>query len=36
MNIVRCDFKGLESSISLESVGVDLPMAEIYRGVVFE
>lgn len=30
------DFKGLEGSISLESVGVDLPMAEIYRGVVFE
>ncbi|BBD61086.1 hypothetical protein NIES2109_38880 [Nostoc sp. HK-01] len=30
------DFKGLEGSISLELVGVELPMAEIYRGVVFE
>ncbi|ALF54755.1 hypothetical protein ACX27_21055 [Nostoc piscinale CENA21] len=30
------DFQGLESSISLESVGVDLPIAEIYRGVVLE
>lgn len=30
------DFSGLESSISLESVGIELPMAEIYRGVVFE
>ncbi|GBE92354.1 Uma2 family endonuclease [Nostoc cycadae] len=30
------DFKGLEASISLELVGVELPMAEIYRGVVFE
>lgn len=30
------EFKGLEVSISLESVGVELPMAEIYRGVVFE
>ncbi|OCQ94174.1 hypothetical protein BCD64_05240 [Nostoc sp. MBR 210] len=30
------DFKGLEGSIALESVGVDLPIAEIYRGVVLE
>ncbi|QLE57124.1 Uma2 family endonuclease [Nostoc sp. TCL26-01] len=30
------DFNGLDHSIFLESVGVDLPMAEIYRGVVFE
>jgi Uma2 family endonuclease len=30
------DFNGLEQSISLDSVGVELPMAEIYRGVVFE
>lgn len=29
------DFNNLEKSISLESVGVELPMAEIYRGVVF-
>jgi Uma2 family endonuclease len=30
------EFNGLERSISLESVGIELPMAEIYRGVVFE
>jgi Uma2 family endonuclease len=30
------DFSGLELSISLDSVSIDLPMAEIYRGVVFE
>jgi len=30
------DFSGLEQSISLDSVGMELPMAEIYRGVVFE
>ncbi|MEI2577908.1 Uma2 family endonuclease [Scytonema sp. PRP1] len=30
------EFKGLEQSISLDSVGMELPMAEIYRGVVFE
>ncbi len=30
------DFNGLERSIPLESVGIELPMAEIYRSVVFE
>nr|MDJ0798702.1 Uma2 family endonuclease [Calothrix sp. MO_167.B12] len=30
------DFNSLEQSIFLESVKVELPMAEIYRGVVFE
>lgn len=30
------EFKGLEQSISLDSVRMELPMAEIYRGVVFE
>jgi Uma2 family endonuclease len=30
------EFNGLEVSISLDSVGIELPMAEIYRGVVFE
>ncbi|MBD2432432.1 MULTISPECIES: Uma2 family endonuclease [Fischerella] len=30
------DFNGLERAISLESVGIELPMAEFYRGVVFE
>ncbi|NMG22080.1 Uma2 family endonuclease [Brasilonema bromeliae] len=30
------EFNGLERSISLESVGMELPIAEIYRGVVFE
>lgn len=30
------DFNNLEQSIFLESVGVELPMTEIYRGVVFE
>ncbi|MBD2569959.1 Uma2 family endonuclease [Anabaena lutea] len=30
------DFNDLEKSISLESVGVELPMAEIYRGVIFD
>jgi Uma2 family endonuclease len=29
------DFNNLEQSISLESVGVELPIAEIYRGVIF-
>jgi Uma2 family endonuclease len=29
------DFNNLEKSISLESIGVELPIAEIYRGVVF-
>lgn len=29
------DFNNLEQSILLESVGIELPMAEIYRGVVF-
>ncbi|YAF97021.1 MAG: Uma2 family endonuclease [Nodularia sp. CChRGM 3473] len=30
------DFNSLEQSISLDSVGVELPLGEIYRGVVFE
>ncbi|MEH1997285.1 MAG: Uma2 family endonuclease [Nostoc sp.] len=30
------DFSGLELSISLDLVSIELPMAEIYRGVVFE
>ncbi|MDZ7959996.1 MAG: Uma2 family endonuclease [Aulosira sp. DedQUE10] len=30
------DCNGLEGSISLESVGIELPMAEIYRSVAFE
>ena len=30
------DFNNLEKSISLDSIGVELPIAEIYRGVVFE
>ncbi|NMG08761.1 Uma2 family endonuclease [Brasilonema sp. UFV-L1] len=30
------DFNSLEGSISLESVGIELPIAEIYRGIVFE
>ncbi len=30
------DFNNLETSISLESIGVELPIAEIYRGVVFD
>jgi Uma2 family endonuclease len=29
------DFKGLEQSMALTSVGIELPMAEIYRGVIF-
>ncbi|MBD2211111.1 Uma2 family endonuclease [Nostoc linckia FACHB-104] len=29
------EFKGLEVSISLDSVGIELPMAEIYRGITF-
>ena len=29
------DFNNLEQSIPLESVGVELPITEIYRGVVF-
>ncbi|MEA5536595.1 Uma2 family endonuclease [Crocosphaera sp. XPORK-15E] len=28
------DFKGLESSIALDSVGIELPMAEIYRNLI--
>ncbi|MFN6560581.1 MAG: Uma2 family endonuclease [Nostoc sp. ChiSLP01] len=30
------DFNSLKQSISLDSVGMELPMAEIYRSVVFE
>lgn len=30
------DFKGLEPSIALDSVGIELPMAEIYRNVIFK
>jgi Uma2 family endonuclease len=30
------DFNNLEKSIFLDSVGVELPMMEVYRGVVFE
>ncbi|QIR37726.1 Uma2 family endonuclease [Tolypothrix sp. PCC 7910] len=30
------EFNGLEVSISLDSVGIELPMAEIYRGITFE
>ncbi|WP_375472004.1 Uma2 family endonuclease [uncultured Nostoc sp.] len=30
------DFSGLELSLALDSVSIDLPMAEIYRGIVFE
>ncbi|MBH8552247.1 Uma2 family endonuclease [Nostocaceae cyanobacterium CENA357] len=30
------DFSGLKLSISLDSVSIELPIAEIYRGVVFE
>ncbi|MDJ0677124.1 MAG: Uma2 family endonuclease [Calothrix sp. MO_167.B42] len=30
------DFNSLEKSISLKSVQIELPMAEIYHGVVFE
>ncbi|MGB5772207.1 MAG: Uma2 family endonuclease [Crocosphaera sp.] len=30
------DFKGLEGSIALDSVGIQLPMAEIYRNVIFK
>jgi Uma2 family endonuclease len=30
------EFNDLERSIPLESVGIELPIAEIYRGVVFE
>ncbi|WP_414545551.1 Uma2 family endonuclease [Nostoc sp. CCY0012] len=30
------DFNSLEQSIFLDSVGVELPLGEIYRGVVFE
>jgi hypothetical protein len=29
------DFNNLEKSISLDLIGVELPIAEIYRGVVF-
>jgi Uma2 family endonuclease len=29
------DFNNLEQSIPLESIGVELPIAEIYRGVIF-
>ncbi|MBD2341082.1 Uma2 family endonuclease [Calothrix sp. FACHB-156] len=30
------EFKGLEVAISLNSVSIELPMTEIYRGVTFE
>lgn len=30
------EFSGLEPSIPLDSVSIQLPMTEIYRGVVFE
>ncbi|MEH1829736.1 MAG: Uma2 family endonuclease [Nostoc sp.] len=30
------EFSGLELSISLDSLSIELPMTEIYRGVVFE
>jgi Uma2 family endonuclease len=30
------EFNNLEQSITLESVGIELPITEIYRGVVFE
>jgi Uma2 family endonuclease len=30
------EFNDLERSIPLESIGIELPIAEIYRGVVFE
>jgi Uma2 family endonuclease len=30
------DFNGLEPSIALDSLGIELPMAEIYRGVIFK
>jgi hypothetical protein len=30
------DFNNLEKSISLDSIVVELPIAEIYRGVVFD
>lgn len=30
------EFNILEQSITLESVGVELPLSEIYRGVAFE
>ncbi|MHC5756033.1 MAG: Uma2 family endonuclease, partial [Nostoc sp.] len=30
------EFSGLERSISLDSVSIELAIAEIYRGVVFE
>ncbi|KOP27392.1 hypothetical protein AMR41_05185 [Hapalosiphon sp. MRB220] len=30
------DFNSLEGAISLESVGIELSMTEIYRGIVFE
>ncbi|RCJ27689.1 hypothetical protein A6770_25455 [Nostoc minutum NIES-26] len=30
------EFNSLEQSISLESLGIELPIAEIYRGVAFE
>lgn len=30
------DFNGLDGSIKLYSVGIELPMAEIYRGVIFK
>ncbi len=35
-SVERSDFNNLEQSIFLESVGVELPMMEIYSGVVFE
>lgn len=30
------DFQGLEPSVTLDSVGIELPMAEIYRNVIFK
>jgi Uma2 family endonuclease len=30
------EFSGLEVSITLDSVSIELPMMEIYRGVVFD
>ncbi|MGH2416410.1 MAG: Uma2 family endonuclease [Microcystaceae cyanobacterium] len=30
------DFNGLERSIALDSIGIELPMAEIYCGVIFK
>jgi Uma2 family endonuclease len=30
------EFNNLQQSITLQSVGIELPITEIYRGVVFE